>query len=175
MTANNQNMSGMGAITDQVIATDLMLAVKSGIINYAIAISEAATPEVRETLRRQLNTAIDTHGKITDYMVSMGYYFPGDVFQQIAVDLQASQTALNLQQQQQNSQQQNSQQQNSQQQNSQQQNSQQQNSQQQNSQQQNSQQQNSQQQNSQQQNSQQQNSQQQNSQQQNSNQQNMQQ
>lgn len=96
---NNQNIGGMGAITDQVIATDLLLAAKSGIKNYAVALTETATPEVRETLKNQLNTAIEAHGRITDYMISKGYYYPGDVFQQLDVDLKAAGTALNLPQQ----------------------------------------------------------------------------
>ncbi|HET7627149.1 MAG TPA: spore coat protein [Bacillales bacterium] len=94
-----QNMTGMGGMTDQVIASDLLNSAKTGIKNYALALSETVTPEVRETLRAQLNTAIDAHEKITHYMVSRGYYHPNDVQEQIAVDFNASEKALNLQQQ----------------------------------------------------------------------------
>jgi similar to spore coat protein len=96
MSGMSQNMTGMGGMSDQVIATDLLISAKSGIKNYALALTETATPEVREALRSQLNTAIDSHGKITNYMVSKGYYHPGNMSEQLAVDMQATQTALNL-------------------------------------------------------------------------------
>jgi len=104
---NQQNMTGM---TDQVIATDCLLSAKTGIKSYAVALAESATPEVREALKRQLNTAIDTHEQISNYMISKGYYHPDSIQEQLTVDLQATNTALNLsnqQQQQSNQQQQN--------------------------------------------------------------------
>lgn len=91
-----QNMAGMGGMTDQVIATDLLISAKSGIKNYAVALSETTTPEVREALKNQLNTAIDVHERITKYMISKGYYHPENVNEQIAVDMQATEAALNL-------------------------------------------------------------------------------
>src|SRR3982750_1787723 len=91
-----QNMTGMGGMTDQVIATDLLLSAKTGIKNYAAALSETTTPELRESLRNQLNMAIDAHQNITDYMVSKGYYHPSDMSEQLAVDMRTTQTALNL-------------------------------------------------------------------------------
>ena len=107
---NQQNMTGM---TDQVIATDCLLSAKTGIKSYAVALAESATPEVREALKRQLNTAIDTHEQISNYMISKGYYHPDSIQEQLTVDLQATNTALNLsnQQQQQSGQQQQSNQQ----------------------------------------------------------------
>jgi similar to spore coat protein len=95
-----QNMAGMGGMTDQVIATDLLLSAKSGIKNYALALTECATPEVRDELTKQLNTAIETHGKVTNYMISKGYYHPNNIGEQLGVDMQATQAALNLSQQQ---------------------------------------------------------------------------
>lgn len=89
-----QNMTGMGAMTDQVLATDLLMAAKSGIKNCAWAISESATPEVRDTLQQQLIQAIQFHGQVTDYMISKGYYHPYDMSEQFEVDMNAAQTAL---------------------------------------------------------------------------------
>ena len=88
----------MSAMTEQVIATDLLMAAKSGIKNYATAIAECATPELRQVLTEQLNDAIRTHEQITNYMVSKGYYHPVDVLEQLRLDEQAAQTAMNLQQ-----------------------------------------------------------------------------
>ncbi|WP_409303990.1 spore coat protein [Peribacillus sp. SCS-155] len=91
-----QNLIGMGDITDQVIASDLLISAKSGIKNYAFALTEAATPEVREALHQQLNDAIDLHGNISDYMINSGYYHPRNVNEQLAVDAQTTNTALNI-------------------------------------------------------------------------------
>jgi similar to spore coat protein len=94
-----QNMAGMGGMTDQVIATDLLVSAKSGIKNYALALTETTTPEVREALKDQLNSAIESHEQITGYMISKGYYHPGNMSEQLSVDMQATETALNLSQQ----------------------------------------------------------------------------
>ena len=96
-----QNMTGMGGMTDQVIATDFLIASKSGIKNLALAITETSTKEVRDTLTQYLNDAIKTHEQISNYMISKGYYNPDDISKQLEMDIQATQTAVNLQQQQQ--------------------------------------------------------------------------
>jgi similar to spore coat protein len=56
----------------------------------------AGTPELKATLREQLNTAIATHEKITNYMIARGFYHPHDLSQQLEVDLNVSDTALKL-------------------------------------------------------------------------------
>jgi similar to spore coat protein len=93
-----QNMTGMGAMTDQVVATDLLISAKTGVKNIAMAITETSTPEVRETLKQYLNDAIETHEQISKYMISKGYYHPENLSEQLNVDLKAAQTAMNLQQ-----------------------------------------------------------------------------
>ncbi|MDP1420228.1 spore coat protein [Peribacillus simplex] len=99
MTNFLQNMAGMGGMTDQVIATDFLNSAKSGIRNTAFAITETASPELRATLREQLRSSVETHGLISDYMVSKGYYHPQDISEQSQVNLKAANTALNLSQQ----------------------------------------------------------------------------
>ncbi|MGS2780434.1 spore coat protein [Robertmurraya sp. GLU-23] len=96
MTGANQS-GQMSAMTEQVIATDLLMAAKSAIKNYAIAISECATPELRQALTEQLNDTIRSHEQITNYMINKGYYHPVDVLEQLRLDQQAAKTALNLQ------------------------------------------------------------------------------
>ncbi|MGG1396742.1 spore coat protein [Bacillus salipaludis] len=91
-----QGLMGMGGMTDQVIATDFLISVKSGVRNYAAAITEAATPELREALREQLRDAIETHEKITNFMMARGYYHPHELGDQLQVDLTAADTAFNL-------------------------------------------------------------------------------
>jgi similar to spore coat protein len=91
-----QNLMGMGGMTDQVIATDFLISAKAGIRNYAVAITETGTPELKAALREQLNTAIATHEKITNYMIARGFYHPHDLSEQLQVDLTITDTALKL-------------------------------------------------------------------------------
>lgn len=91
-----QNLAGMGGMTDQVIATDCLVSAKCGVINTSIALTEAATPALRDTLRVQLNDSIDTHERISNYMISKGFYHPHGLDEQIQVDVSAAKTAENL-------------------------------------------------------------------------------
>lgn len=91
-----EQFTGMDKMTDQVIASDFLLASKAGLTNYAVALTEATTPELRQMLKRQLNDAITTHETITNYMVKNGYYQPYNLQQQFNIDIQAANTALGL-------------------------------------------------------------------------------
>ncbi|MEC3609474.1 spore coat protein [Bacillus glycinifermentans] len=91
-----QNMTGMGAMTEQVIATDFLITAKTGVRNIATALTETTSPEVRATLQQYLNDAIDTHEQITNYMISKGYYHPADLSAQINMDMKSSETAKDL-------------------------------------------------------------------------------
>ncbi|MCM3713850.1 spore coat protein [Alkalihalobacillus oceani] len=89
-----QNMTGMGGMTEQVIATDLLISAKTAVKNCAVAITEAATPEVRNALQQELEQAVQFHGQITDYMMKKGYYHPYNMNEQYQVDMAATQATL---------------------------------------------------------------------------------
>lgn len=91
-----QGMIGMGGMTDQVVAMDLLISAKSGVRNYAMALTETGTPEIKATLTKQLEEAIDLHEKISTYMIEQGWYHPWNVVEQIQLDQQNIQTALDL-------------------------------------------------------------------------------
>lgn len=91
-----ESLTGMNKMTDQVIATDFLISAKSGIINYSIALTEAASPKVRAALRRQLYDALLTHETISNYMIKKGYYHPHNLDEQYKVDLNTTNTTLNL-------------------------------------------------------------------------------
>ena len=97
MTNIVQNIAGMGNMTDQVIATDFLIASKQAIKNYSSALAETASPQVRDVLSRQLNAAISTHEKITNYMMDKGYYHAYNPQEQIRVDMRAAETVMGLQ------------------------------------------------------------------------------
>nr|WP_241428558.1 spore coat protein [Clostridium saccharobutylicum] len=86
----------MDKMTDQVIATDFLISAKSGVQNYAVAITETTSPEVRLVLRKQLEDAIVTHDKISNYMMEKGYYHAYNMQEQLKVDINTTDVALNL-------------------------------------------------------------------------------
>jgi similar to spore coat protein len=91
-----EHLTGMNALSDQVIAMDLLNSAKTGVRNYAIAITETASPEIKAVLSRQLDEEIDLHEQITKYMIEQGLYHPWNVDEQIQLDLLNIQTALNV-------------------------------------------------------------------------------
>ncbi len=83
-------------MTEQVIATDLLITTKNAIKNYAAAISEMNSPQVTQTLRKQLDDTIDLHQKISTYMMQKGYYNAYDPPAQLSMDREVSDTVLNM-------------------------------------------------------------------------------
>ncbi|MXQ54418.1 spore coat protein [Shimazuella alba] len=90
-----KSVLGMGDITDEVIASDLLISAKSGVRNYAFALTETATPEVRAALQLQFSAAMDLHEKVSNYMIENGYYHPQNMNEQLQLDSQNAQVALN--------------------------------------------------------------------------------
>lgn len=91
-----ETLIGMDKMTDQVIATDFLISAKSGVQNYAVAITETTSPEIRIVLKKQLQDAIKTHEKISNYMMNKGYYHAYDMEEQYKVDMKTTDTTLNL-------------------------------------------------------------------------------
>ncbi len=91
-----ENMTGMDGMSDQIIATDFLNGIKSGIKNLATALTESATPEVRQVLRNQLNDALNTHEQFTNYLSSKGWYDAYNISRQIQMDMQTAQNTLSL-------------------------------------------------------------------------------
>lgn len=91
-----KKLTGMSGMTDQVIATDFLISAKAGVRNIAFAITESGTPEVRLALREQLKNAVETHEMISNYMISHGMYYPNNLKKQLELDLNISDTALDL-------------------------------------------------------------------------------
>lgn len=91
-----QNLTGTGDMTEQVIASDLLIAAKSAIKNYALALTETVTPEVRTVLRNQLDTAITSHENILNYMMLKGYYHAYNPNEQLNIDLANAEKTIGL-------------------------------------------------------------------------------
>ena len=83
-------------VTDQVIATDLLVTIKMGIINTAKAVNETSNEQLRTDLKSKLHEHIEQHERVFSYMMEHGYYFPQTPEQQIHVLNETAETVLTL-------------------------------------------------------------------------------
>ena len=90
------NSVGMPEKIDSVIALDLLLTVKEAIRNYAVALTETASPEVRTTIRNQMEAAIDYQTEVAELMMKKKWFHPYDVREQQNLDLIAAQNAIDI-------------------------------------------------------------------------------
>lgn len=91
-----QDVAGVDFMTEKDIVLELLLTSKNVLNSYCRAIGESTTPEVRETLKKNLNQIIDTHGQIIGYAVEKGYYKPLNPPEQFKDDLKEAYLALDL-------------------------------------------------------------------------------
>lgn len=90
------NSVGMPEKMDSAIALDLLITVKELIRNYSVAITEAASPEVRTTLCNQMEAAIDYQTEVIDLMMQKKWFYPYDVSEQQLLDLDAANHAIDI-------------------------------------------------------------------------------
>ncbi|MCM3762880.1 spore coat protein [Alkalihalobacillus oceani] len=83
-------------INDEVIATDLLVSAKAAVRNYAVALTEIATPEVHSIVKKQLNDAIDLHHKVATYMIENEMYHAYDIKEQLDHDIKKANKALDV-------------------------------------------------------------------------------
>lgn len=88
----------MGAEMDMTsfYAAHLLIFTKTTVRNYAIAITETATPALREVFKKQLNQAIDLHAKVFNYLYERGFYPAYDLQALLKGDVANAQKALSL-------------------------------------------------------------------------------
>lgn len=91
-----RNAEGMPNLADSTFALDFLLSVKNGIRNYGFAISETSNPELRRVLVKQLESAIDLHGDITDLMIENKWLHPHNFKDQLPIDLKGAETAVQI-------------------------------------------------------------------------------
>lgn len=90
------NATGLNTLTNQAVAMDLLVSAKEGIKLYALAATEAATPELKAIFVQHLNETIDLHEQVTAYLMDHGFYHPYDLREQIQLDQTNAQTALRI-------------------------------------------------------------------------------
>lgn len=91
-----RNAEGMPKLADTTMSMAFLLNAKNGVRNCAIALTEAASPEVRTVLRNELNSAILMHEAIYALMIKKGWFHPLDLDKQFQMDLEASTTATQI-------------------------------------------------------------------------------
>jgi similar to spore coat protein len=91
-----QTIAGMGHMTEEIIAADALFVAKAAIKANALVLAECCTPEVRNTVKKHLEVAIQSHERIVNFMIDKGYYFPYDPERQIAKDMGAVDTLLKI-------------------------------------------------------------------------------
>lgn len=89
-------LKATGKMRDELIATELLISAKATVRTYAVAITETASPQVREILKKQLNEAIDNHAKIANYMIKNDMYYAYDVDKQLEHDKEKLDISLEL-------------------------------------------------------------------------------
>jgi spore coat protein F len=81
---------------DAFYAGDLLALAKTSVRNYAIAITETATPVVRETLSNHLQKAIRCHADVYNYMYENGLYPSYDLQELLENDMMLANQALEM-------------------------------------------------------------------------------
>lgn len=77
-------------------AGDLLMLAKTSVRNLAAAITETATPALRQILSKQLMAAVQWHGKVFYYMYKRGLYPAYHLDQLLAGDVKHATKALNM-------------------------------------------------------------------------------
>lgn len=77
-------------------AASLLGFAKASIRNYANAITETATPQLREVFQKHLLAAIAFHAKTFNFMCQHGYYPAYNLEELLAHDIRMANQALNM-------------------------------------------------------------------------------
>jgi spore coat protein F len=77
-------------------AGDLLMLAKTTVRNYAIAITETATPALRAVLVKQINAAIGIHAAVFNYMYERDLYPSYNLEQLLANDVNLARTAMQM-------------------------------------------------------------------------------
>lgn len=94
-TRNNKSKSEHEDMT-AFYAGHLLGMTKAAIQSYAAAITETATPQLRDTFTKHLNNAIKLHAKIFNFMLDRGFYPAYDLHKMLENDKMTAQKALEL-------------------------------------------------------------------------------
>lgn len=87
---------GMPNLVDKTIALEFLITAKGAVRNNAIALTEATSVEIRNSIKRELEYSLNMHEEIYLLMIKKGWFFPYDLAKQINLDIKSAQTALEI-------------------------------------------------------------------------------
>lgn len=90
------SLAPMGVDLTSFYARKLLIFAKTAVRNYAIAITETATPSLREIFQKHLQKAIKLHAKTFEFMLEKNYYPAYHLDQLLATDLRNAKAALSM-------------------------------------------------------------------------------
>lgn len=90
------NSLHMPELADTTFAMDLLLRAKEGVRNIAVALTEAASPDVRALLRSQLMQGIAMHQEITELMINKKWFHPYEMSEQYKLDQLSANNTLKI-------------------------------------------------------------------------------
>lgn len=89
------NALNMPEVADMTFAMDFLIRAKEGVRNTSIALTEAASPEVRGLLRNQLRQGLALHQEISELMIRKKWFHPYELKEQYQLDqLSAKNTVM---------------------------------------------------------------------------------
>ncbi|MDX8045183.1 spore coat protein [Gracilibacillus sp. S3-1-1] len=83
-------------VSDSFFAGDLLSFAKTAVRNYGIAITEVATPALRNVLKKQMNKAVASHERIYNYMYQTGNYPSYNLNQLLQHDMVLAKKAMSM-------------------------------------------------------------------------------
>ncbi|MDQ0219090.1 spore coat protein [Peribacillus cavernae] len=89
-----ENAEGMPEMADSALALEFLLSIKTGVRNAAYAITEARTPEVRNTFRKQMDAGLTLHEEVANFMMEKEWMHPYNVNDQYKVDMKSAEAVL---------------------------------------------------------------------------------
>jgi similar to spore coat protein len=95
-TAAKPQANSLNQLTDQVMAFDLLISAKMGVLLLSRALTEASTPDVRIMLKKFLDQAADHTAQIGAYIADKGWVKPDDMKDQLTADAKKAQETLDM-------------------------------------------------------------------------------
>ena len=89
-----ENAEGMPEMADSALALEFLMSIKTGVRNAATALSETATPDLREAFRVQLEAGLALHEEVSNFMIKKGWLHPYNLQDQYKIDLKSIEGAL---------------------------------------------------------------------------------
>ncbi|MEI2405070.1 spore coat protein [Niallia taxi] len=89
-----ENAEGMPEMADSALALEFLMSIKTGVRNAATALSETATPDLREAFRVELEVGLALHEEVSNFMIKKGWLHPYNLQDQYKMDLKSIEGAL---------------------------------------------------------------------------------